>query len=144
MECVNTMKMEILSKSSNEAFARASVAAFIAQLDPTIEEISDIKTSVSEAVTNSIVHGYENNIGKIYITVKIFDTGKVRIEIKDKGIGIEDVEVAMQPLFTTSTTGDRAGMGFSIMGSFMDNLKVISKQGKGTKVTMEKYIKRKR
>ncbi|MBR4949705.1 MAG: anti-sigma F factor, partial [Clostridia bacterium] len=105
MECVNTMKMEILSKSSNEGFARASVAAFIAQLDPTIEEISDIKTSVSEAVTNSIVHGYGNNIGKINIIVKIFDTGKVRIEIKDKGIGIEDVEVAMQPLYTTSTTG---------------------------------------
>ena len=144
MECVNTMKMEILSKSSNEGFARASVAAFIAQLDPTIEEISDIKTSVSEAVTNSIVHGYGNNIGKINIIVKIFDTGKVRIEIKDKGIGIEDVEVAMQPLYTTSTTGDRAGMGFSIMGSFMDNLKVVSKQGKGTKVIMEKYIKRKR
>ena len=144
MECVNTMKMEILSKSSNEGFARASVAAFIAQLDPTIEEISDIKTSVSEAVTNSIVHGYGNNIGKINIIVKIFDTGKVRIEIKDKGIGIEDVEVAMQPLYTTSTTGDRAGMVFSIMGSFMDNLKVISKQGKGTKVIMEKYIKRKR
>lgn len=144
MECVNVLKMELLSKSANEGFARASVAAFVSQLDPTIEEISDIKTSVSEAVTNSIVHGYGDEIGKIYVQVKIFDTGKVRIEIRDKGVGIEDVEVAMQPLYTTSTTGERAGMGFSIMGSFMENLKVWSKQGKGTKVTMEKYIKRKR
>ena len=133
------MKMEIISKSSNEAFARASVAAFISQLDPTIEEISDIKTSVSEAVTNSIVHGYRNAIGMITINVKITSDNCVHIIIRDKGCGIENVSMARTPLYTTGDS-DRSGMGFTIMESFMDKLTVSSKPGKGTVVRMVKKI----
>ena len=135
----NVLKMEILSRSSNESFARVSVAAFISQLDPTIEEISDIKTAVSEAVTNCIVHAYKEGIGKIYITVKIFEGGTVSIKIRDTGCGIEDIHKAMEPLFTTAG-GERAGLGFAVMQSFMDKVRVTSTVGRGTSVTMSKKI----
>lgn len=136
----NKMQLEILSKSSNEAFARITVAAFAAQLDPTIEELSDIKTSVSEAVTNSIIHGYENKDGIIRISAYIFED-IVRIEIADQGKGIEDIKIAKQPLYTTKPELERSGMGFTIMESFMDNVEVDSVLGVGTKVTMSKKIK---
>ena len=138
----NKMQLEILSKSSNEAFARITVAAFAAQLDPTIEELSDIKTSVSEAVTNSIIHGYENKDGIIKISAYIFED-IVRIEIADQGKGIEDIKIAKQPLYTTKPELERSGMGFTIMDNFMDSLKVESVVGMGTKVTMEKKINNK-
>ncbi len=139
MKAINTMKMEIESRSVNESFSRVAVASFIAQLDPTIEELGDIKTAVSEAVTNSIVHGYKEGKGKIYITVSIFENAKVRIKIRDKGCGIEDVKQAMEPLFTTMG-GERAGLGFAVMESFTDKVKVHSVVGKGTSVTLEKKI----
>lgn len=135
----NEMKIEFLSKSSNEAFARIAVAAFVAQLDPTLEEIADIKTSVSEAVTNSIIHGYEGKIGIVKLVCKIAEN-EVFIEISDTGKGIEDIEIAKQPLYTTKPELERSGMGFTIMDNFMDNLKVESVVGMGTKVTMEKKI----
>ena len=136
----NEMKLEFISKSNNEAFARITVAAFVAQLDPTIEEIADIKTAVSEAVTNSIVHGYEDKLGLININCKIIDRSVI-IEILDFGKGIENVEMAKQPLYTSKPNLERSGMGFTIMESFMDSLKVESVLGVGTKVTMEKRIK---
>ncbi|MBE6893947.1 MAG: anti-sigma F factor [Ruminococcaceae bacterium] len=140
MKPVNEMKMSFESRSCNESFARSSVAAFVSVLDPNVEEISDIKTAVSEAVTNCIVHGYKNEIGKVYIHVKIFEGARIRISVKDKGCGIPDIKKAMEPLYTTCETGERAGLGFSIMESFMDNLKVRSKPGRGTSVTLEKSI----
>lgn len=136
----NEMKLEFLSKSNNEAFARITVAAFVSQLDPTIEEISDIKTAVSEAVTNSIVHGYEDKIGIINIKC-IIENRKIIIEITDNGKGIENIEMAKQPLYTSKPNLERSGMGFTIMESFMDELKVESVLGVGTKVTMSKQIK---
>lgn len=136
----NEMKLEFISKSNNEAFARISVAAFVSQLDPTIEEISDIKTAVSEAVTNAIVHGYEDTIGIVTIICKIYEN-EVFIEISDNGKGIENVEMAKQPLYTTRPNLERSGMGFTIMESFMDELNVQSILGLGTKVTMKKKIK---
>ena len=136
----NEMKIEFLSKSSNEAFARISVAAFIAQLDPTLEELADIKTAVSEAVTNSIIHGYEEQDGIIKLICKIIDN-EVFIEVSDSGKGIENVEIAKQPLYTTKSNMERSGMGFTIMESFMDQVEVESVLGLGTKVTMKKKIK---
>lgn len=136
----NEMKIEFLSKSNNEAFARISVAAFIAQLDPTLEEIADIKTAVSEAVTNSIIHGYEEKIGIVKLNCKI-TKDEVFIEVSDSGKGIENVEIAKQPLFTTKANLERSGMGFTIMESFMDDVQVESVLGIGTKVTMKKKIK---
>lgn len=135
------MTVSFLSCSSNEAFGRASVAAFVAQLDPTIEELSDIKTAVSEAVTNCIVHAYRNTIGIVYINCKLYDTGKILIKIRDRGCGIEDISQAMQPLFSTAGE-ERAGLGFAVMESFMDDLKVSSRVGRGTSVTMSKTIER--
>lgn len=136
---INEMNINFFSRSYNEAFARAVVSAFVAQLDPTIDELADIKTAVSEAVTNCIVHGYKNGIGKIYITSKIFSNGKILIKIKDKGCGIDNVEQAMEPLFTTGGS-ERSGLGFAVMQSFMDKIKVNSKPSKGTTVTLEKFI----
>ena len=136
----NEMKLEFLSKSNNEAFARITVAAFVASLDPTIEEISDIKTAVSEAVTNSIVHGYEGKGGKVYMTLSLEDR-EIIIKIKDEGVGIENVHKAMEPLYTTKPELERSGMGFTIMESFMDELNVESVLGLGTKITMKKTIK---
>ncbi|MBQ4573363.1 MAG: anti-sigma F factor [Clostridia bacterium] len=137
---INEMRMTVDSRSVNESFSRTAVAVFAAQLDPTVEEINDIKTAVSEAVTNCIVHGYKNTLGKIYITVRIYDNGKVIISIRDKGCGIQDINKAREPLFTT-LGGDRAGLGFSVMESFMDKLTVRSKVGVGTTVTLCKIIK---
>ena len=136
----NEMRLEFLSKSNNEAFARITVAAFVASLDPTIEEISDIKTAVSEAVTNAIVHGYEDKIGRINLKCKIKDR-EVTIEISDNGKGIENIEMAKQPLYTSKPNLERSGMGFTIMESFMDELNVESVLGLGTKITMKKTIK---
>lgn len=139
LQPINEMKFEFISRSANESFARATVAAFISQLDPTISELADIKTAVSEAVTNCIVHAYKNKIGYIYITTKIFENGKVSIKIRDKGCGIDDIDKAMEPLFTTGGE-ERAGLGFAVMQSFMDKIKVQSKPNKGTTITMEKSI----
>ena len=139
MNVVNEMKLDILSRSANESFARVAVAAFVAQLDPTIEEISDIKTAVSEAVTNCIVHGYAEKLGRIYITVRLTDTGAVQIKIRDSGCGIPNIKQAMEPLFTTAG-GERAGLGFAVMQSFMDKVSVRSKVGGGTTVTLTKHL----
>lgn len=137
----NEMKLEFLSKSNNEAFARISVAAFASQLDPTIEEMADIKTAVSEAVTNSIVHGYENMNGMVKVVCKIF-ANCIEIEISDTGKGIENVDMARKPLYTSKPNLERSGMGFTIMESFMDEVSVESVLGLGTKVTMKKFIKK--
>ncbi len=137
----NEMKLEFLSKSNNEAFARITVAAFAAQLDPTIEELADIKTAISEAVTNSIIHGYENKEGKIKIIAKIF-ANTIEVEISDAGKGIENVEMARKPLYTSKPNLERSGMGFTIMESFMDEVHIESVLGLGTKVTMKKVIEK--
>ena len=136
----NQMKLEFLSHSNNESFARITVAAFVAQLDPNIEEIADIKTAVSEAVTNSIIHGYEEKEGIVKIECKI-DVNSIEIEIKDEGRGIEDIEKAREPLYTSKPDMERSGMGFTIMESFMDEVKIESVLGLGTKVIMKKTIK---
>ncbi len=140
MKTINEMKLQIESRSVNEAFARAAVAAFAAQLDPNIEEISDIKTAVSEAVTNCIVHAYPESVGMIYITASIFENNSIKIKIRDKGCGIIDVKLAMEPLFTT-LGGERAGLGFAVMESFCDKIRVSSKPDKGTTVTLIKSFK---
>ena len=137
----NEMKLEFLSKSCNEAFARITVAAFASQLDPTIEELADIKTAVSEAVTNSIIHWYEDNEGIIKIKGKIIKN-TIEIEISDTGKGIENVELARKPLYTTKANLERSGMGFTIMESFMDEVQIDSVLGLGTKVIMKKKIKK--
>ena len=136
---INKFTMTLPSRSCNEGFARITVAAFAAQLDPTLDEIADIKTSVSEAVTNCNVHAYPDKIGNVYITCEILNDNVLKVKIRDKGRGIADVEQAMQPLYTTGGE-ERAGLGFSIMESFMDKLKVRSKEGRGTSVTLEKSI----
>ena len=142
MKTRNYIKLEFPAKSSNEAFARASVAAFAAQLDPTIDELGDIKTAVSEAVTNAIVHAYPDSIGKVWLKLRILEEETIEICIKDKGRGIEDVKKAMEPLYTTGGE-ERSGMGFTIMDTFMDGIKVTSKPGKGTSVSMRRRIKSK-
>ena len=141
MEVNNKFTMNILAKSANEGFARSCVSAFAAQLDPTLEEVNDIKTAVSEAVTNCIVHAYREKIGKIYITGELCDKNIIRIKIRDTGCGIENVEKAMEPLYTT-VGGERAGLGFAVMQSFMDTVKVRSAVGKGTSIVMTKRISR--
>ncbi len=138
----NEMKLEFVSKSTNEAFARLTVAAFAAQLDPTIEELADIKTAVSEAVTNAIIHGYEKKTGIVKISAWIIEN-KIIIEISDKGKGIENIEQAKEPLYTTKPNLERSGMGFTIIESFMDTMEVNSVVGLGTKITMSKTIKHK-
>ena len=135
----NEMKLEFISKSSNEAFARISVAAFASQLDPTIEELSDIKTAVSEAVTNCIIHGYENKQGIVKIMARLKEN-EIIIEISDNGKGIENIEIAKEPLYTTKPNLERSGMGFTIMENFMDTMEVESIVGLGTKVKMSKII----
>ena len=135
------MELEFLSKSNNEAFARITVAAFAAQLDPTIEELADIKTAVSEAVTNCIIHGYEDTQGKVKIKATLLEN-TIEIEISDSGKGIEDIEIARKPLYTTKGDLERSGMGFTIMESFMDEIQINSVVGIGTKVTMKKKIQK--
>ncbi len=140
MQVTNKFTMTLPARSSNESFARACISAFAAQLDPTIEEISDIKTAVSEAVTNCIVHAYKDQIiGKIYITAFLYDNNSIKVKIRDKGCGIANIEQAMEPLYT-SVGGERAGLGFAVMESFMDTIKVSSTVGKGTTITMIKKI----
>ena len=140
MKKENYIKLEFPSHSANEGFARASAAAFAAQLDPTLEELGDIKTAVSEAVTNCIVHAYPDSIGKIAMRLRILEGGRLEIVIRDWGRGIDDVARAMEPMFTTGGA-DRSGMGFTIMESFMDKLKVRSAPGRGTTVTLVRAVK---
>lgn len=136
----NKISIEFLSKSENEGFARVAVSAFVSQLDPTIEELTDIKTAVSEGVTNSIIHGYENKEnGNVRIDASISGT-LVEIIISDFGVGIENVEKAKEPLYTSRPDLERSGMGFTVMESFMDSLEVYSEKGKGTRVVMKKNI----
>ncbi len=139
MNAVNYIKLEFPSKSTNEAFARMAAAAFAAQLDPTMEELGDIKTAVSEAVTNCIVHAYPDKLGRVSMRMRILEGGVLEISVRDWGRGIDNVERAMEPLFTTGGE-DRSGMGFTIMSSFMDKLRVRSAPGKGTTVTMRRMI----
>jgi len=138
---LNEMQLDFVSKSENESFARVVVAAFASQLDPTLDELADIKTAVSEAVTNSIIHGYEDTTGIIRISSKLYED-RVVITVQDWGKGIENVELARQPLWTSKPELERSGMGFTIMENFMDDLKVESTPGKGTVVTMVKNIKK--
>ena len=133
------MQLIFDSRSSNESFARVTVAAFMTSLNPTVEEVSDVKTAVSEAVTNAVIHGYENEVHNIYIRCRT-EGRTLYLEIEDEGKGIEDVKQAMEPLFTTKPELDRSGMGFSFMEAFMDRLEVLSAPGKGTTVKMEKTI----
>ena len=140
----NEMRIKLPSLSVNESVARSTVAAFCAQLDPGASELADIKCVVSEAVTNCIVHGYKDKVGMIYITVVLYENREVKIEVRDKGVGIEDVKTARQPLFTTDAANERSGMGFTVMESFCDGIRVTSAPGKGTKVTMYKRLTKKR
>jgi stage II sporulation protein AB (anti-sigma F factor) len=141
MKILNEAQLTFLSKSTNESYARVAVASFFTQLDPTVDEITDIKTAVSEAVTNSIVHGYRNTMGKVFITARILENGTAYIKIRDKGCGIPDVKQAMEPMFTTAREEERAGLGFAVMQTFMDKVKVTSKVGSGTTVVMVKKLK---
>ncbi|WP_243113119.1 anti-sigma F factor [Ruminococcus sp. Marseille-P6503] len=140
-KAVNEMKLSFPSYSENERFSRIAVSGFLTQLDPQIDELSEIKTAVSEGVTNCIVHAYRDAVGEIFLQVRIFDKGRVYIKIRDKGCGIDDIQKAMEPLFTTAPEEERAGLGFAVMESFMDKIKVRSQKGKGTTVVMEKTLK---
>ena len=135
---INKMQLKLPALSANEGMARAAVAAFCAQLDPMAVELADVKCAVSEAVTNCIVHAYKNTEGWIYITVSLLDVGVAKIEIKDRGCGIDDVKEARKPLFTTDAAGERSGMGFTVMESFTDAIRISSKVGRGTKITLYK------
>ena len=139
MKPINEMKVTFLSRSANEGFARAAVAAFAAQLDPAVDELADLRTAVSEAVTNAIVHAYPDRLGVVTLAVRLYENGKIQVQVKDKGRGIPDVDKAMEPLYTTGGE-ERSGLGFSVMESFTDRLRLRSAEGKGTTVTMEKYI----
>ena len=145
VKIINEMKLRLPAKSVNEAVARSCVSAFVAELSPTVEELGDLRCAVSEAVTNSIVHGYkalpEGQVGNIYISVRLYDNREVSVEISDNGCGIADVERAREPMFTTGEYGDRCGMGFLVMESFTDFLSVKSRLGKGTTVLMRKKLK---
>ena len=141
MKPVNEAKLTFLSRSANEGFARTAAACFAAQLDPTLDEVNDIKTAVSEAVTNCIVHAYPEKLGTVTMRLRLFEDNSLEIMVKDSGVGIPDVEKARKPLFTTGGD-DRSGMGFTIMESFMDTLKVRSAPGKGTTVTMRRRVSR--
>ncbi len=140
MEVLNEIKFTMPSLSVNEATARAVVSSFLIQADPTVEELSDIRTAVSEAVTNAVVHGYRNSKGSVELIVKLLKDREIYIRIKDKGCGISDIKQAMEPLFTTAPEEERSGLGFSVMESFMDKLKVKSAVGKGTTVVMRKRL----
>ncbi len=140
MQLINEMKLEFMSKSNNEAFGRVVAAAFASQLDPTVEELADIKTAVSEAVTNAIIHGYENSTGMVNMVCRLYDEG-IEIVISDQGKGIEDIQLARQPLYTSKPEMERSGMGFTVMESFMDSVEVVSQPNLGTTVTMFKKIK---
>ena len=140
MKPINEAAVSFLSRSSNEGFARTAAACFAAQLDPTLEEINDIKTAVSEAVTNCIVHAYPDRLGRVSLRLRLFEDNSLEIQVKDWGVGIADVEEARRPMFTTGSA-ERSGMGFTIMESFTDKLRVRSAPGRGTTVTMVRAIK---
>ena len=139
MKALNTVKITFPSRSVNEGFARSALSAFAAQADPTLDELADVKTAVSEAVTNCIVHAYANTIVPITLTAALYEDGTLRVAVADKGCGIPDVSKAMEPLFTTGGA-ERAGLGFAVMESFMDSVKVRSAPGKGTRVTLSKRL----
>ncbi len=140
MKIRNSTRVSFLSRSSNESFARSVAGSFCSQLDPTLEQLTDIKTAVSEAVTNCIIHGYPDRLGNIVMTMDILEPDIIRISIADRGVGIADVKQAMLPLFTTGNTDERVGLGFAVMETFMDKIRVTSKPGRGTRVTMKKSI----
>lgn len=141
MKMLNQVKITFASRSVNEGFARAALAAFLVQLDPTVPQLADLKTAVSEAVTNCIVHAYPDGIGPITLTAGLYEGGLVRITISDRGVGIEDIAKAMEPMYTTGDPSERAGLGFAVMQSFMDKVRVSSTPGKGTRVTLTKRLK---
>jgi len=141
MEIANEMRLVFMAKSANEGFARVSAAAFVAQLDPTVSEIADIKTAVSEAVSNSIIHGYEGTFGIITLEMRIYANNTVEITISDSGKGILDVDKAREPMYSTKKDEDRAGMGFTVMETFMDNVDVVSEVNVGTKIVMKKKLR---
>lgn len=140
MKMLNSVKLTFASRSVNEGFARAVVAAFLVPLDPTVPQMADLKTAVSEAVTNCIVHAYPDSIGLVTLTAALYEGGLVRITVSDRGVGIADVEQAMQPMYTTGNPEERAGLGFAVMQSFMDKVKVSSTPGRGTRVTLSKRL----
>ena len=140
MEIINEMRLMFLSKEENETFCRVSVAAFLSQLDPVVSELVDVKTAVSEAVTNCVVHGYGENYGVITVNMRVFFDKTVEISIEDKGRGILDIEKAREPLFTTKKDEERAGMGFTVMETFMDSVEVFSEIGRGTTVILKKQL----
>ena len=140
MKAKNLVKLSFYSRSVNEGFARGALAAFLAQAEPTVPELADVKTAVSEAVTNCIVHAYPGGVGLVHMSIALYEGGRVKITITDKGVGIADVEKAMQPMFTTGNPEERAGLGFAVMQSFMDKVKVTSKPGQGTRVVMTKTL----
>ena len=141
MKAINEVKLVFPSRSANESFARVAMSAFFMPLDPTVEDLTDIKTAVSEAVTNCIVHAYPDGVGMIYMTARLYEDQRMVITIRDKGVGIEDISAAMTPLFTTAPQEERAGLGFAVMQSFMDKVKVRSTKGKGTTVILEKRLR---
>ena len=140
MKLLNSVKITFSSRSVNESFARAAMAAFLVQLDPTVPQLADMKTAVSEAVTNCIVHAYPDTIGPVVLGLALYEGGVVRITVSDKGIGIPDVDRAMEPMYTTGNPEERAGLGFAVMQSFMDRVRVHSVPGRGTRVTMTKRL----
>ena len=140
MKAKNLVKLSFYSRSVNEGFARGALAAFLAQADPTVPELADLKTAVSEAVTNCIVHAYPGGVGLVHMSIALYEGGKVKITIADKGVGIADVKKAMEPMFTTGGPGERAGLGFAVMQSFTDKVKVASTPGKGTRVVLTKTL----
>ena len=140
MKMLNQVKITFAGRSVNEGIARAALAAFLVQLDPTVPQLADMKTAVSEAVTNCIVHAYPDKIGPITMTAAIYEGGIVRITITDRGVGIPDIAKAMEPMFTTGDSEERAGLGFAVMQSFMDKVKVSSTPGRGTRVTLTKRL----
>lgn len=141
MKASNSMRLCFDSRSANESFARTAVAAFLCGLDPTVEELTDVKTAVSEAVTNCIVHAYPDRLGRVSLRLRLFEDNSLEIQVKDWGVGIADVEEARRPMFTTGSA-ERSGMGFTIMESFMDAVKVRSRPGKGTVVTLRRKLSR--
>ena len=142
MKTQNVAHLTFASRSANEAFARGALAAFLAQADPTVTQLADIKTAVSEAVTNCIVHAYPDRTGLVRMTLSLQEGGRVRVVVADSGVGIPDVDKAMEPLYTTGDPDERAGLGFAVMQSFMDRVKVTSRPGRGTRVILEKQLER--
>lgn len=140
MKAENTTKVQFESLSVNESYARGVAAAFLARYDPTVPQLADIKTAVSEAVTNCIVHAYPDRIGTVVLSIAVYPGREVHITVTDKGVGITDIPQAMEPLFTTGNPEERSGLGFAVMQSFMDKVKVTSKPGKGTKVLLVKHL----